>query len=68
MLTAPEAAKPMLEKVQRSLGFIPNLIAIFANSPIVLEGYMALGGVFEKSSFAPRERQIILLTASVENH
>ena len=68
ILTAPEAAKPMLEKVQKSLGFIPNLIAIFANNPIVLEGYVALGGVFEKSSFSPRERQIILLAASVENH
>jgi len=39
----------MLEKVQKSLGFIPNLIAIFANNPTALEGYLALGGVFEKS-------------------
>jgi len=46
----------MLEKVQKSLGFIPNLIAIFANNPTALEGYLALGGVFEKSFlFSERE-------------
>jgi uncharacterized peroxidase-related enzyme len=65
---APEVSKPMLEKVQKSLGFIPNLIAIFANNPTVLEGYLALASVFEKSSFSSKERQIILLTASVENN
>jgi len=66
--TAPEVSKPMLEKVHKSLGFIPNLIAIFANNPTVLEGYLALASVFEKSSFSSKERQIILLAASVENN
>ena len=66
--TAPEMSKPMLERVQKSLGFIPNLIAIFANNPTVLEGYLALARVFEKSSFSPKERQLILLAASVENN
>lgn len=66
--TAAEAARPMLEKVQKSLGFIPNLMAVFANNPTVLEGYLALGAVFEKGSFTPRERQIILLAVSVENN
>lgn len=40
--TAPEASKPLLENIQKSLGFIPNLMAIFANNPIVLQGYLAL--------------------------
>lgn len=66
--TAPEASRPMLERVQNSLGFIPNLMAIFANNATVLEGYLALAAVFEKGSFTPREKQIILLAASVENH
>lgn len=66
--TAPETSKPYLEKIQRANGFIPNLMAIFANSPAVLEGYLALDAVYEKGSFSPRERQIILLAASIENH
>jgi uncharacterized peroxidase-related enzyme len=68
IVTAPEASKPVLEKIQKSFGFIPNLMAIFANNPTVLQGYLALDGVYEKGSFTPRERQLILLAASVENH
>jgi uncharacterized peroxidase-related enzyme len=66
--TAPEASRPVLESIQQSFGFIPNLMASFANNPVVLQGYLALDAVFEKGSFTPRERQTILLAASVENH
>tara|TARA_B110000483_G_scaffold143323_1_gene171188 strand:+ start:1038 stop:1235 length:198 start_codon:yes stop_codon:yes gene_type:complete len=38
-----------------------------ANAPAVLDGYVAIAGQFDKTSFTPRERQLILLTASVEN-
>lgn len=31
--TAPEASKPVLENIQKAFGFIPNLMATFANSP-----------------------------------
>jgi uncharacterized peroxidase-related enzyme len=66
--TAPEGSKPVLEHLQKSLGFIPNLMAIFANNPTVLQGYLALENVYERSSFTPRERQIVLLATSVENN
>ncbi len=65
--TAPEGSKPLLENIRKSLGFIPNLMATFANNPIVLQGYLALESVFERGSFTPTERQIILLATSVEN-
>ena len=65
--TAPEGSKPLLESIRKSLGFIPNLMATFANNPIVLQGYLALEDVFERGSFTPKERQIILLATSVEN-
>jgi hypothetical protein len=51
-------------KSSKSLGFISNLMAIVANKAVVLEGYLALGAVFEKDSFTARERQIFLLTLS----
>jgi uncharacterized peroxidase-related enzyme len=60
--TAPEASRP------KSLGFVPNLMAVFANNPAVLQGYLALDAAIEKGSFTPREQQIILLAVSVENH
>jgi uncharacterized peroxidase-related enzyme len=65
--TAPEASKPLLENIQKGFGFIPNLMATFANSPAVLQGYLAMDGVFEKGTFSPVERQLILLAASEEN-
>ena len=65
--TAPEASKPVLENIQKSFGFIPNLMATFANSPAVLKGYLAIDDVFEKGTFTAVERQVILLAASEEN-
>ncbi len=65
--TAPEKSRPLLEKIQKSFKFIPNLFGVFANSPVLLEGYLGLEGVFEKGSLSAVERQIVLLAASVEN-
>ena len=64
---APEASKPILENIQKGYGFVPNLMATFANSPTVLQGYLAMDGAFEKGTFTPIERQLILLAASEEN-
>lgn len=64
---APAASQPVLEGIKKSFGFIPNLMATFANSPAVLKGYLALDAEWEQSAFTPAERQLVLLTASVEN-
>ena len=65
--TAPEKSRPLLEKIQKTFKFIPNLFGVFANSPVLLEGYLGLEGVFEKGSLSAVERQTVLLAASVEN-
>jgi uncharacterized peroxidase-related enzyme len=65
--TAPEGSKAALQAIQRGFGFIPNLMATFANSPAVLDGYMAMDHAWEKSSLSPSDRQLILLAVSVEN-
>ena len=57
----------MLASIQKGFGFVPNLMATFANSPTVLEGYLAMDAVWEKGTFSPSERQLIFLAASVEN-
>lgn len=64
---APDASKPVLEGIQKAFGFIPNLMATFANSPAVLKGYLALEAEWEKSAFTAQERTLVLLTASLEN-
>ena len=40
--TAPERARAGLNAAQQKLGFIPNMMAILAESPVALEGYQAV--------------------------
>lgn len=62
--TAPAAAKAMLQSAKQKVGFIPNLYAGMAEAPALLEGYLAISGVFDKTSFSPTERQIVLMTSN----
>ena len=65
--SAPEASKATLESVQRSFGFLPNLMRTFAESPVALQSYLAVSALFDKSDFTPAERQVILLAVSSAN-
>ncbi len=65
--TAPESSSATLESVQNNYGFIPNLMKIFAESPVALQSYLAVSSLFENSAFTPAERQIILLAVSFAN-
>ena len=62
--TAPAASKALLESAKRKVGFVPNLYAGMAEAPAMLEGYMAISQIFDKTSFSPTERQIILMTSN----
>jgi uncharacterized peroxidase-related enzyme len=64
---APEAARATLQNIEKRFGFVPNLMATFAKSPALLNGYVGLDAEFHKSSFTATERQLIFLAASVEN-
>ena len=65
--TAPEASKPYLEGAKKAFGLVPNLVGEFAESPAVIEGYLGLSAALSKSSLTPLEREIVLISASVEN-
>jgi len=65
--SAPAGSKEGMKALRKKFGFVSNLMATFANSPSVLDGYLALDTAWEHSSLTATERQIILLTASVEN-
>ncbi len=65
--SAPEGSKENMKAIQAKRGFVTNLMAIFGNSPAVLDGYLSLELAWEKSSFTVTEQQAILLTVSVEN-
>jgi uncharacterized peroxidase-related enzyme len=65
--SAPQDSRPLLEKAESKFGFLPNILAGMAEAPALLEAYMTLSGIFDKTSFSPAERQLILLTVSYEN-
>lgn len=66
--TAPTASKPMLEKLNASVGMIPNLAAAMSESPQLIEGFVTLRGLFQaSSSFSPAERETVALVNAVEN-
>ena len=60
--TAPEGAKPFLNAAKSAYGFVPNLLGTMAEAPAILEGYMTLAGIFDKTDLSETERQIILMT------
>ncbi len=65
--SAPEQARPLLEKAKQNYGFVPNLLGVMAHAPATLEAYMTLSGLFDQTSLSPTERQVVLLAISAEN-
>ena len=49
--SAPEAAKPLLDNSQVAFGMIPNLHAVMAEAPTLLEGYQVLHKLAQETSF-----------------
>jgi len=60
--TAPEGSQPVLYRMQKDFGFIPNLTGIFAESPAMAEGYWALADIYEKTTLTATEREVVLMT------
>ena len=65
MTTLPSAA-PLRELEQR-VGFIPNLAATIADSPVAIAGFVALQGALRETRLTPLEREVVGLTVSAEN-
>ena len=62
--TAPTESAELLASAEKAYGFIPNLLGVMAESPATLGAYLAIGQLFEKSSFSSTEQQIVILTTS----
>lgn len=63
---APEAARPLLQAVNRQIGSVPNLFRLVANSPAALEGYLGMSGALAKGRLpAPTRERIALAVAQI---
>jgi uncharacterized peroxidase-related enzyme len=65
--TAPSASAAILDRVQKTWGFVPNLHRVLAESPAALEAYATLWDIAEKTGFTPQERNIVYLAIIYEN-
>ncbi len=65
--SAPEDARPLLEKSLKAYGMVPNLHGVMAESPQTLEAYQVLGGLFEATSLTAEERNVVWLTLNVRH-
>lgn len=62
---ADDKARPLLEKANAKLGFVPNMYAHMAKAPGVLDTYLHGYELFRQDSgFAPPEQEVVFLTIS----
>ena len=66
--TAPKASQSQLEGSLKDFGMIPNLHAVMAEAPKVLEAYKILHELFQQSSFNNEELTVIWQTINVEHN
>ncbi|MBC2776924.1 carboxymuconolactone decarboxylase family protein [Parasphingopyxis marina] len=64
---APDAARPLLEQVEKQLGQVPNMFRLIANSPAALDGYLSLSGALAKGRLTAATRERIALAVAEVN-
>ncbi len=64
---APEKSKPLLKESQKAFGMIPNLHAVMAEAPTLLEGYQKLHELAQQTSFNKEELTVVWQTVNVEH-
>ena len=63
----PGSAAAIISKVKAKLGGVPNIFATMAQSPAVLEGYLAFNGALNAGFLSASLREQIALTVAGEN-
>jgi uncharacterized peroxidase-related enzyme len=62
---APEATRPILDGIQKALGFVPNVFRLVANSPAALTAFTGLQGGLSKTLDVKTRERIALAVAEV---
>lgn len=65
--TAPEGSRDVLEQFQKKNGFVPNFLAMLAESPAALKAYLQLSELMGQTAFTETERQVLFLAVSALN-
>jgi uncharacterized peroxidase-related enzyme len=65
--TATGKAAELLAQVQKSLGLTPTMTKVMANSPALLQGYLALSGAVAAGSLKPAVRERLAIATAQLN-
>jgi AhpD family alkylhydroperoxidase len=65
--SAPERSREALSGIRKRIGFIPNLAATIAGSPVALAGFGSLQETLRASTLSALEREVVGVTVSVAN-
>ncbi len=66
--SAPEGSKPALQKLKDDVGLIPNLAAVMANAPALIEAFVTIRAAYQNSSLSAIEREVVSITNAVANN
>jgi len=65
---ADEVTKPILKGTKEKMGMIPNMFALMANNPALLDAYIKTDATFRQNSgLTAKEQEVVLLSVAVEN-
>jgi AhpD family alkylhydroperoxidase len=66
--SAPDASKEELGRLERTIGFIPNLAGTIAESPTALQGFVAMQSALRGTAqLSPLEREVVGIAVSYAN-
>jgi alkylhydroperoxidase family enzyme len=65
--SAPDDSKPLLENSVKGFGMIPNLHAVMAEAPGLLDAYQHLHALFLDTSFTADEQTVVWQSINVEH-
>lgn len=65
--TATGKASELLAQVQKSLGLTPNMTKVMANSPALLQSYLALSGAVAGGALKPAVRERLAIATAQLN-
>jgi AhpD family alkylhydroperoxidase len=66
--TAPERSVPLLRKLESTVGMVPSLAAAMSESPALLEAFLAVREIYQRSGFSGAEIEVLSLTGAFENN
>ncbi|MNF60551.1 carboxymuconolactone decarboxylase family protein [Pseudomonas sp. BF-R-01] len=64
---ATDTTRPLLEGVQKKIGFLPNVFKTLAHAPAVLSSYLQQSATLGKTSLSATEKESIFLATSQVN-